>query len=84
MESPGTGTNLCTIDDNRAELNLGIVGMGDMGRLYVDHFVKAGFKHIFACDVPEKLESLEAEYANSPVSIVTDGFKVVRKCDFTM
>lgn len=67
------------------DLHLGIIGLGDMGKLYAHSFLSAGFKNIHACDRPEKYETLKNEFKNNKSIIIhPDGFAVVRKCDFVM
>ncbi|EMC92770.1 hypothetical protein BAUCODRAFT_37685 [Baudoinia panamericana UAMH 10762] len=63
---------------------VGIIGMGDMGRMYARRISQAGWR-VHACDVPDKLEALRAEYAdNSNVSILDSGHLVSRSSDWIM
>jgi prephenate dehydrogenase (NADP+) len=68
---------------NVTNLCLGIIGLGDMGKMYARCFVKSGFR-VFACDLPDKYESLLAEFKDSGINVVKDGYEVARMCDFTM
>ena len=43
-------------------LELGIIGMGDMGRLYADKMSAAGGEHVIVCDRPENYERLSADF----------------------
>ncbi|KAJ4523680.1 prephenate dehydrogenase (NADP(+)) [Exophiala dermatitidis] len=44
-------------------LAVGIIGMGDMGRMYAKRFSQAGWR-VNACDRPDKFQSLQTEYEN--------------------
>ncbi|PIA98310.1 putative prephenate dehydrogenase [NADP(+)] [Cercospora beticola] len=63
---------------------VGIIGMGDMGKMYARRIADAGWK-VHACDVPEKYEALKAEFASrSNVTILPDGHLVSRSSDWIM
>ncbi|KAH9276966.1 hypothetical protein BASA83_000481 [Batrachochytrium salamandrivorans] len=66
-----------------AMCDVGIIGLGDMGKLYARMFVKAGWR-VYACDLPEKYNDMCLEYKDTGISIVKDGFAVVRRCDFVV
>ncbi|KAF2487525.1 hypothetical protein BDY17DRAFT_289138 [Neohortaea acidophila] len=51
------------------EAVVGIIGMGDMGKMYARRISDAGWS-VHACDVPEKYEALKAEFAESVRNIV--------------
>ncbi|KLO10768.1 Prephenate dehydrogenase [Schizopora paradoxa] len=62
---------------------IGLIGMGEMGRMYANAFSKAGWKKIVVCDLPEKYEALKKEYEGVPgVDVVLDGHLVSRSSDF--
>jgi len=61
---------------------IGVIGMGDMGRLYVRIFVTNGYK-CNVCDLPDKYPYLYEEFKNEPnVMVFKDGFGVSRISDF--
>eukprot|EP01060_Flectonema_neradi_P032077 TRINITY_DN5032_c0_g1_i2.p1 TRINITY_DN5032_c0_g1~~TRINITY_DN5032_c0_g1_i2.p1 ORF type:complete len:439 (+),score=70.92 TRINITY_DN5032_c0_g1_i2:70-1386(+) len=61
-------------------LQIGLIGMGDMGCLYADRFSKT--HNVLACDLPENAAKLRDKYAaNSKVTIVDDGVAVSRSAD---
>jgi prephenate dehydrogenase (NADP+) len=61
---------------------IGMIGMGDMGRLYVKLFVAKGYK-CNVCDLPARYPDLCAEFRNEPkVTVFKDGFGVSRISDF--
>ncbi|KAA8615835.1 Prephenate dehydrogenase [Pyrenophora tritici-repentis] len=41
--------------------SVGIIGMGDMGKMYARRLSTAGWK-VNACDLPEKLDMLVEEF----------------------
>lgn len=43
-------------------LELGIIGMGDMGRLYANKLHAAGWENVIVCDRPENYERLSADF----------------------
>lgn len=64
------------------EIQIGIIGMGDMGRLYASKFAKAGWKHINVCDRPETYAKLQEEFQGSGLTVMPDGHHVSRISDF--
>ncbi|KAL4398775.1 prephenate dehydrogenase (NADP(+)) [Malassezia pachydermatis] len=69
-------------DEEKAHLHIGLIGMGDMGRLYARRFMEAGWKHVNVCDVPEKYEALRTELAQTGLTVMKDGHHVARTSDF--
>ncbi|HEY1024746.1 MAG TPA: prephenate dehydrogenase [Sphingobacteriaceae bacterium] len=59
-------------------MNVGIIGLGDMGRIYALKFAEAGYK-VFGCDLPHRREELERTLGGAVM--ITDGQEVSRKCD---
>ncbi|CAK3821708.1 Prephenate dehydrogenase [Lecanosticta acicola] len=63
---------------------VGIIGMGDMGKMYARRISDAGWK-VHACDLPEKYEALKAEFATrKSVEILENGHLVSRSSDWIM
>ena len=62
-------------------MEIGIIGLGDMGKLYAKEFAKAGYR-VNGCDLPEKRSQLEAELAGTGIHILNDGIAVSRRSDF--
>ncbi|KAJ9609618.1 prephenate dehydrogenase (NADP(+)) [Cladophialophora chaetospira] len=61
---------------------VGIIGMGDMGRMYARRFSQAGWR-VNACDRPDKFQSLQKEYENEKgINIVPNGHLVSRASDW--
>ncbi|TFK37609.1 prephenate dehydrogenase [Crucibulum laeve] len=62
---------------------IGLIGMGAMGKMYARYLSEAGWKRIHVCDVPEKYEALQVEYASTPnVYPFPDGHGVSRTSDY--
>src|ERR1700730_12326448 len=61
-------------------MNIGIIGLGDMGRLYAKAFSKAGHK-VCGCDLPENRNKLEEELTPYGIKIIDNGRDVSRMCD---
>ncbi|KAL7419981.1 prephenate dehydrogenase (NADP(+)) [Cryptotrichosporon argae] len=60
---------------------IGIIGMGDMGRMYARRLAAGGFKTIYVCDKPERLADLEAELKGTGITPLLDGHAVSRLAD---
>ncbi|MCJ1306760.1 prephenate dehydrogenase (NADP(+)) [Agyrium rufum] len=61
---------------------IGIIGMGDMGKMYTRRLSDAGWR-VNACDTPEKYESLREEFSQCPnVAILPNGHLVSRCSDY--
>ncbi|KAF1921235.1 hypothetical protein BDU57DRAFT_509936 [Ampelomyces quisqualis] len=62
--------------------SIGLIGMGDMGRMYSRRLSTAGWK-VNACDLPEKYDTLLEEFRDFPnVEIMQNGHLVSRCSDF--
>lgn len=61
-------------------MNIGIIGLGDMGRLYARAFATAGYQ-VCGCDLPENREQLEDELTPFNIKILNSGLEVSRNCD---
>jgi prephenate dehydrogenase (NADP+) len=61
-------------------MQIGIIGLGDMGRLYARTFAQAGYL-VCGTDLPHLLKNAEEELSNSGVVILPDGHEVSRRSD---
>jgi prephenate dehydrogenase (NADP+) len=61
-------------------MNIGIIGLGDMGRLYAKAFADAGYQ-VCGCDLPENRGKLEAELDQYNIKIMDSGMDVSRISD---
>ena len=64
--------------------NVGIIGMGDMGKMYARRLSRAGYT-VNACDLPAKAEALAKDFAaDHNVHILRDGHLVSRSSDYIL
>ncbi|WP_207428182.1 prephenate dehydrogenase [Pedobacter sp. SYSU D00535] len=64
-------------------MNIGIIGLGDMGSLYARKWAEKGYS-IYGCDLPERFEILKNAFQGTSVTILPDAKSVARKADFLM
>lgn len=62
-------------------MHIGIIGLGDMGKLYALAFAKRGYK-VSGTDVFHRLEELKSELSSHQIEVLPDGHEVSRKSDF--
>lgn len=62
-------------------MEIGIIGLGDMGKLYAREFAKAGYS-VSGSDLPEKRSQLEKELDGTGINILDDGVAVSRQSDY--
>ncbi|ATY58296.1 prephenate dehydrogenase [Cordyceps militaris CM01] len=61
---------------------VGLIGMGDMGRMYAERLSEAGWR-ILACDREDRYDSLKERYsANKNIEICRNGHLVSRASDY--
>ncbi|KXS17791.1 hypothetical protein M427DRAFT_133276 [Gonapodya prolifera JEL478] len=65
----------------QTQTHIGIVGFGDMGRLYANRFFRAGWKNVHVCDIPSKYEAIKKDTEGSGLHVHRDGYGVVRISD---
>jgi prephenate dehydrogenase (NADP+) len=61
-------------------MNIGIIGLGDMGRLYAKAFSKAGYT-VTGCDLPANHQQLEQDLAPYHIKVLDDGKTISETCD---
>ena len=61
-------------------MNIGMIGLGDMGRLYAKAFSEAGYQ-VCGCDLPENRQQLEDELAPFGIRLMDNGKDVARMSD---
>ena len=61
-------------------MQIGIIGLGDMGKLYAKKFAKAGY-NVCGADLPAFHEKLIEELSPLGIEVLTDGSAVSRRCD---
>lgn len=62
-------------------MNIGIIGLGDMGKLYAKAFANAGYQ-VSGCDLPDCVELLREELTPYGIKVEDSGIEVSRKADF--
>lgn len=63
------------------DVEVGIIGMGDMGRLYANKLLSAGWT-VNVCDIPERYQALKDEFKGTALNVFKDGHYVSRRSDF--
>ncbi len=63
-----------------SKMNIGIIGLGDMGRLYAKAFARAGYT-VCGCDLPENRDRLEEELAPYGIKVLDSGSDITRAND---
>ncbi|HEX3385456.1 MAG TPA: prephenate dehydrogenase [Mucilaginibacter sp.] len=64
-------------------MNIGIIGLGDMGKLYAKAFAKAGYT-VSGCDLPEYKSKLEEELESLGIKVLEHGSDVARSSDLVI
>ncbi len=64
-------------------MKIGIIGLGDMGKLFAGIWAKAGFD-VYGCDLPQNFEKLSIDLQDTSIKLLTDGIAVSRICDFIL
>ncbi|KAI9189943.1 prephenate dehydrogenase (NADP(+)) [Blastocladiella emersonii ATCC 22665] len=67
---------------DKSTFEIGIIGMGDMGRLYARRMYAAGWTKINVCDLPDKTEALRREFPE--YNVVDNGHLVSRRSDLVI
>lgn len=62
-------------------MKIGIIGLGDMGKLYAIKFADAGLE-VFGCDLPERKLELISELEPFGITILDSGIEISKTCDF--
>jgi prephenate dehydrogenase (NADP+) len=63
------------------KMQIGIIGLGDMGKLYALTFVKAGYK-VCGADLPTRFQTLSEELSGQGLVVLENGNEVARRSDF--
>ena len=61
-------------------MEIGIIGLGDMGKLYAREFARQGYR-VNGCDLPERRNQLEQELQGTGISVLNNGVAVSRRSD---
>lgn len=61
-------------------MDVGIIGLGDMGKLYAKCFAKAGYP-VYGSDLPQFRDKIKEELEPLGITVLEDGHAVARRCD---
>jgi prephenate dehydrogenase (NADP+) len=61
-------------------MEIGIIGLGDMGKLYAREFARKGYR-VNGCDLPRKTGQLKQELQGMGIDVLADGIAVSRRSD---
>jgi len=64
-------------------MKIGIIGLGDMGKMFARIWAKAGFQ-VYGCDLPQNQEILQDELSPFSIEVLPNGIAVSRLCDFIL
>jgi prephenate dehydrogenase (NADP+) len=64
-------------------MNIGIIGLGDMGKLYAKAFSASGYM-VCGCDLPQNREQLEEELQPYNIKVLADGKEVSTGADLVI
>ena len=64
-------------------MNIGIIGLGDMGSIYARKWASKGYS-VIGCDLPERFDLLKNAFQGTSVSIMKDAKSVARQADFLL
>ncbi|KAL8286948.1 hypothetical protein RQP46_003954 [Phenoliferia psychrophenolica] len=68
--------------DELTNIVIGIIGMGEMGKMYAERLSKGGWKRIIVCDLPDKFDQLQEYCKGKGLTAMLDGHLVSREADF--
>ncbi|KAM0458603.1 hypothetical protein ACHAPV_005995 [Trichoderma viride] len=75
-------TQAASIPAGMENFTVGLIGMGDMGRMYAERLSEAGWR-ILACDREDKYDSLKEKYnGKKNIEILRNGHLVSRASDY--
>jgi prephenate dehydrogenase (NADP+) len=64
-------------------MNIGIIGLGDMGSLCAKKWAEKGFT-VFGCDLPENFDKLKIAYQNTSITLIENPSDLAAKADFLL
>ncbi|OWZ56101.1 prephenate dehydrogenase (NADP+) [Cryptococcus neoformans var. grubii Br795] len=70
------------MSDEQSQPVVGIIGMGDMGRMYAKRLHAGGIKTIYVCDKPDCFDALKEEFKGTGIHVLRDGHAVSRLSTF--
>ncbi|CAI2162595.1 18342_t:CDS:10 [Funneliformis geosporum] len=73
---------MVSYDIEKESLEIGLIGLGDMGQLYANRIVAAGWKKVNICDQPNQYEKFKELFKDCGMNVCRDGHAVSRRSDF--
>lgn len=64
-------------------MNIGIIGLGDMGALCARKWAEKGFA-VFGCDLPDNFHRLKEAFEDTSVTVLEDDIRVAEIADFLL
>ncbi|CAG8842103.1 11036_t:CDS:2, partial [Racocetra persica] len=64
------------------EMEIGLIGLGEMGLMYAKRIANAGWKSVNVCDLPSRYDELKEKLKGSGLKVLRDGHAVSRRSDF--
>ncbi|MFN3850696.1 MAG: NAD(P)-binding domain-containing protein [Spirosomataceae bacterium] len=65
-------------------MKIGIIGLGDMGKMFAKIWAKNPSFEVYGCDKAENYDKLVNEFADSRIEVLRDGIAISRICDFIL
>jgi prephenate dehydrogenase (NADP+) len=62
-------------------MNIGIIGLGDMGKMYAKIWATNPKHNVYGCDLPQRFDELTNELSQYNIKIVHEGIAISRLCD---
>ncbi|CAB4396908.1 unnamed protein product [Rhizophagus irregularis] len=73
---------MTSYDNEKETLEIGIIGLGDMGLMYAKRIIASGWKKVNVCDRSENYEELKELLKDSGMNVCQNGHAVSRQSDF--
>ncbi len=64
-------------------MKIGIIGLGDMGKVFAQIWANAGYD-VYGCDLPQNFDKLSTELTPFGIKVLSDGIAISRLCDFIL
>ncbi|GBC09756.1 hypothetical protein RclHR1_00910006 [Rhizophagus clarus] len=73
---------MSSYDNEKETLEIGIIGLGDMGLMYAKRMISHGWKNVNVCDRSENYEEFKELLKDSGMNVCRNGHAVSRQSDF--
>ena len=65
-------------------MKIGIIGLGDMGKMFAKIWAKNPDFQVYGCDLPQNYGNLKTELEPFGIEVLIDGIAISRLCDFIL